>query len=157
MMRKAVAAPVLLLLGLGILVNGAAAQPSDADVVKTAVRSFFATLSARDMSKMEAIWAHDGNVVVINVRDKTPSIGWEAAKKNWEAVFDFFSEVNATPKEDPHVQFYQGVASTTAVVAVQGKNKAGQPLSFSVLATEVYVKRGDRWLVVAHHASRVPD
>ena len=153
----AVSTAALLFLGLGMLVNNASAQQSDADAVKAAVYGVFAALSARDMSKMEALWLHDDNVVVINVRDKAPSIGWDAGKKNWEAVFDFFSEVSAVPKEGPHIQINQGTASTTTVVAVQGKNKAGQPLSFTVLATQVYLKRGDRWLAVAHHASRVPD
>jgi ketosteroid isomerase-like protein len=153
----AVAAVALLFLGLGMLVNSASAQQSDADAVKAAVYGVFAALSARDMSKMEALWVHDDNVVVINVRDKVPSIGWDAGKKNWEAVFDFFSEVSAVPKEGPHIQINQGTASTTTVVAVQAKNKAGQPLSFTVLATQVYLKRGDRWLAVAHHASRAPD
>jgi ketosteroid isomerase-like protein len=153
----AAAALALLFLGLGMPVNSASAQQSDADAVKAAVYGVFAALSARDMSKMEALWVHDDNVVVINVRDKAPSIGWDAGKKNWEAVFDFFSEVSAVPKEGPHIQINQGSASTTTVVAVQGKNKAGQPLSFTVLATQVYLKRGDRWLAVAHHASRAPD
>jgi ketosteroid isomerase-like protein len=153
----AVAILVLPFLGLGVLVNVASAQQPDADAVKAAVYGVFAALSARDISKMEVLWVHDDNVAVLNVRDKTPSIGWDAGKKNWEAVIDFFSEVKAEPKEGPYIQINQGVASTTTVVAVQGKNKTGQPLSFTVLATQVYVKRGDRWLAVAHHASRAPD
>ena len=43
------------------------------------------------------------------------------------------------------------------VVGVEGKNKSGQALSFTIIETQVYEKRGDRWLMVSHHASRVPE
>jgi hypothetical protein len=42
-------------------------------------------------------------------------------------------------------------------VGVEGKDKRGQALSFTIIETQVYEKRGDRWLMVSHHASRVPD
>jgi ketosteroid isomerase-like protein len=45
----------------------------------------------------------------------------------------------------------------TGVVGVEGKNKSGQALSFIIIETQVYEKRGDRWLMVSHHASRVPE
>ena len=49
------------------------------------------------------------------------------------------------------------MASTTGVVGVAGKNKSGQALRFTIIETQVYEKRGDRWLMVSHHASRVPE
>jgi ketosteroid isomerase-like protein len=152
----AVAAATLPFLALGMFDNRASAQKSDAEAVKAAVYAFFAAVSSRDISRMEALWAHDNNVAVVNVRDKAPSIGWNAGRKNWEAVFDFFSEVNPKPAE-PHVQFIQGTALTATVVTLQGKTKAGQPISFTILASQAYVNRGDRWLAVAHHAHRTPD
>jgi ketosteroid isomerase-like protein len=108
------------------------------------------------MSKMDPLWVHGADVVVVNVPNKVPSIGWDAAKKNWEAVFDHWSEVSARPN-DPHIQFIQGAASTTTIVTVNGKTKDGQPASQSVMATQIFVKHGQRWLAVAHHASRIPD
>jgi ketosteroid isomerase-like protein len=132
-------------------------QQSDAEAVKAAVYAIYAALSARDMGMMEPLWVHNSDVVVVNVRNKVPSIGWDACKKNWQSVFDAYSEVRAVPEHAPHIQFLHGVASATSVIAVQGKNKAGQPLSLSVLSTQIFVKPGDRWLAVAHHASRVPD
>jgi hypothetical protein len=30
-------------------------------------------------------------------------------------------------------------------------------LIFTIIETQVYEKRGDRWLMISHHASRVPD
>jgi uncharacterized protein (TIGR02246 family) len=128
---------------------------SDTNAVKAAVNEIYAALSALDMSKMDLLWVHDANVVVINVPNTVPSIGWDAARKNWEAVFNKYSEVSAKP-DDPHVEFIHEAASATTIIAVNGKTKAGQPVSQSVLATQIFVKRGGRWLAIAHHASRIP-
>jgi hypothetical protein len=38
-----------------------------------------------------------------------------------------------------------------------GRGKSGQAHSFTIIETQVYEKRGDRWLMVSHHASRVPE
>jgi ketosteroid isomerase-like protein len=137
--------------------QGAAAQQADIDAVKAAAAGFFAAISSRDVNKVEPLWAKDAGILLINPPDKTPSIGWDAVKKNWEARFDAFSEWKVTPKEGPHVQVNQGTATATAVASVEGKNKAGAPQSFTALVTQVYVKRGDRWLMIANHASRAPD
>jgi ketosteroid isomerase-like protein len=155
--RFAVAATTLMYFALMALVHGAAAQQPDTDAVKATLNDFFAALSSRDINKMEPMWVRDANVVLINPPDKAPSIGWDAVKKNWEARFDSFSEWKVTPKEASNVQVNQGTATTTTLVSVQGKNKAGVPQSFSALVTHVFVKRGDLWLLVANHASRVPD
>ena len=97
-------------------------------------------------------------VVLINPRDKAPAVGWDAVKKDWqERVFEFWAELKLSPKRAPHIHIDQTTAWTTGVVGVEGKNKSGQALSFTITETQVYEKRGDRWLMVSHHASRVPE
>jgi ketosteroid isomerase-like protein len=155
--RFAVVATTIISLTVVVLVNGASGQQSDTDAVRATLANFFVVLSSRDISKMEPLWVRDANVVLINPPDKAPSIGWDAVKKNWEARYDSFSEWSVTPKEASNVQINQGTAATTTLVSVQGKNKAGAPQGFSALVTQVFVKRGDRWLLVSNHASRVPD
>jgi ketosteroid isomerase-like protein len=57
----------------------------------------------------------------------------------------------------PQIHINQGTAQSTGVVGVEGKNKNGQALRFTIIETQVYEKRSDRWLMVSHHASRVPE
>lgn len=96
-------------------------------------------------------------MVLINPRDKVPAVGWNAVKKSWQdGVFGFWAELKLSPKQAPQIHINQGTASTTGVVALEGKNKSGQALNFTVIETQVYEKRGDRWLLVSHHGSRVP-
>jgi ketosteroid isomerase-like protein len=71
-------------------------------------------------------------------------------------VFGFWAELKLSPKQTAHIHVDQTTAWTTGVVGVEGKNKSGQALSFTIIETQVYEKRGDRWLMVSHHASRVP-
>jgi 2-haloacid dehalogenase len=146
---------VALLAGDGI---GYAQQRSDSDNVNAAVNAFHAALSNLDIGKMQTVWAQEPYVVLINPRDKAPAVGWDAVKKDWQdGVFGFWAELKLTPKQAPQIHINQGVASTTGVVGVEGKNKSGQALSFTIIETQVYEKRGDRWLMISHHASRVPE
>ena len=148
-------AGVALLAGGGI---GYAQQRSDSDNVKAAIDAFHAALSNLDIGKMQNVWAQQPYVVLINPWDKAPAVGWDAVKKDWqERVFEFWAELKLSPKQAPHIHVDQTTAWTTGVVGVEGKNKSGQVLSFTITETQVYEKHGDRWRMVSHHASRVPE
>jgi len=135
-----------------------AQQRSDSDNVNAAVNAFHAALSNLDIGKMQSVWAQEPYVVLINPRDKAPAIGWDAVKKDWQdGVFGFWAELKLSPRQTPHIHVDQTTAWTTGVVGVEGKNKSGHALSFIIIETQVYEKRGDRWLMVSHHASRVPE
>lgn len=155
----AMTAVSLLFVGVALLMgDGIAQQRSDNDNVNAAVDAFHAALSNLDMGKMQNAWAQEPYVVLINPRDKAPAVGWDAVKKDWQdGVFGFWAELKLSPKQAPQIHINQGMASTTGVVGVEGKDKRGQALSFTIIETQVYEKRGDRWLMVSHHASRVPD
>jgi ketosteroid isomerase-like protein len=156
---RAMTAVSLLFVGVALLAgHGIAQQRSDNDNVNAAVDAFHVALSNLDMGKMQNVWALEPYVVLINPRDKAPAIGWDAVKKDWQdGVFGFWAELKLSPKQAPQIHINQGMASTTGVVGVEGKDKRGQALSFTIIETQVYEKRGDRWLMVSHHASRVAE
>jgi ketosteroid isomerase-like protein len=151
----------LLFVGVALLADdgiGYAQQGSDSDNVKAAIDAFHAALSNLDIGKMQNVWAQEPYVVLVNPRDRAPAIGWDAVKKDWQdGVFAFWAELKLSPKQVPQIHINQGMASTTGVTGVEGKTKSGQPLNFTIIETQVYEKRGDRWLMVSHHASRMPE
>src|SRR5262252_10834962 len=151
----------LLVVGIALRAGGGigyAEQRSDSDNVNAAVNAFHTALSNLDIGKMQDVWAQEPYVVLVNPRDKAPAVGWVAVKKDWQdEVFGFWAELKLSPKQAPQIHINQGTASTTGVVGVAGKNKSGQALSFTIIETQVYEKRGDRWLMVSHHSSRVPE
>ena len=53
--------------GLALLSGGeiAAARPSDTDQIKATIEAFKAALSNLDAKKMDGLWAHDPNVMLV--------------------------------------------------------------------------------------------
>ena len=107
------------------------------------------------MGKMDAVWAHDADAMLINPRDKNISVGWDAIKKNWEATFNFWSELKVTRTAGP-IHISGNIAWATGIADVVGKSKAGAAVNAPTFESDVFEKRGDRWLLVSHSAWRVP-
>jgi ketosteroid isomerase-like protein len=153
--RKVLSLSATAALGLAVLPVGAVAQQSETDKVKAALDAFHAALSARDIGKMDVVWAHDADAMLVNPRDKSISVGWDAIKKNWETTFDFWSELKVTRMGGP-IHVSGNAAWCMGVAEVVGKSKAGDAVNSSVFESDVFEKRGDRWLMVKHSAWRVP-
>src|SRR5580692_4168668 len=90
----------VLLLALPAAAGSAKAQQqSEADKVKATLDAFHVALSALDLRQMEELWAHDADVMYIGPRDKGITIGWDAVKRKWESVFNFWSELKVTTQD----------------------------------------------------------
>lgn len=154
--RILLALPVVAAIALSLPVAGARAELSDADQVKAAVAAFHAALGSLDLAKMEAVWAHDGYVMLVNPRDKAVSVGWDAVRKNWETTFGFWTEVKAEQKDGPHVHVAGNIAWASGVAEVSGKPKNGaQVPGVPTFENDVLEKRNGRWVLVSHSAWRM--
>jgi hypothetical protein len=77
-------------------------QQSDADKVKATIDGFHTAISSLDIRKMDEVWAHEPYAMVVNPRDKTVTVGWDAIRKNFEGgVFQFWSELKVTGRDAP--------------------------------------------------------
>ncbi len=132
------------------------AEHSDIDAVKAAIAAYHAAIGPLAMSKMAPLWAHDANVMLLNPREKSISVGWDAVNKAWEAAGNFWSELNITQTDGPYVQVKGDVAWSTGIVNAVGKSKAGAALGGATSETDVFEKRGGAWLLVSHTASSRP-
>jgi ketosteroid isomerase-like protein len=142
-------------LALMMPLASARAQQSDADAVKAAVEAYDAAISARDAKAMDALWAHDPDALLVNPRDKTITVGWDAIKQNWDKVFGYWSSLKVT-RTSGTVRVNGGVAWATSLAEVVGTAKDGTASNAPTFEADVFVKRGDRWLLVSHSAWRVP-
>ena len=129
------------------------AQESD---IKTAINAYHAAIESLDMSKMGPLWAHDATVILINPRDKSISVGWDAVKKHWEAAFANNLELKDTQADGPYIQVKGDVAWATGMGIVVGKTKAGVAVNAPTYESDVFEKRGGAWLLVSHISLRVP-
>ena len=142
----------------GTVLIGASAQaqaPADIEAVKAVNAAFYAALSARDVKKMEAVWANKPYVVNMGPRLKTFAVGYEeAVAKWWPTAFEFFQELNVT-MTTAQVQANGKVAWVVGNESATGVTKNG-PVKFTTFVTNVFEKDGDRWLMVSHHAQPIP-
>jgi ketosteroid isomerase-like protein len=147
--------PILRVLALAVFAVLAAtgngyAQQSEVNKVTAAIEALHAAIGARDFAKLEPLWAHDADVMLINPRDKSVSVGWDAVKKNWQSAFKLFpAKFKITPAEGPHIVVDGNVAWSTGIA---GSTNVGP----GVFETDVFAKRGGKWLLVSHTALRVP-
>jgi ketosteroid isomerase-like protein len=151
---------VLALLCAGAMLaagHTATAQQSDTDSVRAAIDGFHEALGTLDIGKVSEFWAHDPDIMTINPRDKTISVGWEAVRKSYEATFDFWSELKVTQKDRPNIRVNGTTAWADGITIASGKPKRGDPIA-GVLNFETCVleKRDNRWLLVSRSVWRVP-
>ena len=132
-----------------------ASDPSELARVVATNEAFDAALSRRDIAAIDAAWAQDGTVTAIHPASKAPAVGWEAVHKSWEGAFANFPELSVA-LADPQVRITGSSAFVVGVETIRGRRPSGEQVEFFALTTNVYEKRGDRWLMVHHQASRSP-
>ena len=145
------------LLVCGILIGGKAncQQPSDLDAVKAANQAFYTALSTGDVTAMRKVWSSDPDITNIGPGSKAVAMGWDAIGKGFEATRDAFPDLKAT-MEEPRIKIVATTAWATGVELTQRKDKTGSVVSGSNLATNIFQKQDGHWLLVHHHASRLP-
>jgi ketosteroid isomerase-like protein len=149
------ATAALLLLGVAISTSNAIAQASDIAAVKAANQAFYAALSARDVGAMQKVWSSDADIENIGPSDKAAGLGWEGVKKSYAGTFSMETEIKVA-MEQPRIKINGSIAWVSGVERAQFKNKAGETINASNMATSIFEKKPSGWLMVYHHASRVP-
>ena len=145
-----------LLFSVAILLAGSAKSYAQESDIKAAINVYHFALDSLELSKMEPLWAHDTNVILINPADKSVSVGWDAVKKDWQAQFNFLSELKVTQAEGPNVSVKGDVAWATGIAKAVAKSKVGADAGGLVYELDVFEKRDGKWLLVSHVALQVP-
>jgi ketosteroid isomerase-like protein len=130
---------------------------TDARDVLAANQSFYQALSAGSIEGLSAACAHDPDVTALHETSTKVAIGWQEVLDNWKAVpFELFAELSVV-MADPVIKVNGTIARVVGLEKVRGKMKDGQDFAFTALGTNIYEKRGDKWLVVHHHASKAAE
>ena len=145
-----------LLFSVVVLLAGNARSYAQEVDIKAAVAAYHAALGSLDIAKMEPLWAHDADVMLINPADKGISVGWDAARKDWEAQFAVLSDLKVTQTDGPHIAVKGDVAWSTGIANAAAKSKAGADVGGLVYESDVFEKRGGQWLLVSHTALAAP-
>ena len=144
------------LLICGIFIGGKASgqQPLDLDAVKAANQAFYTALSTGDVTAMRKVWSSDPDTTNIRPGGKSVVVGWDAIGKGFEETRDAFPDLKATM--EPRIKIVGAIAWASGVEQTQRKDKSGTVVSGANLATNIFQKQDGHWLMVHHHASRMP-
>jgi ketosteroid isomerase-like protein len=159
MMRIKHAKPIgtsLLVLICMLLIGRVAAQQlsPEIDAVKSANQAFYSAFSARDIAAMQKVWSSDPDDQNIGPASKSVTTGWDKIGKGFDGLFDTYPELTASM--EPKIEIVGAVAWATGIEQVQRKDKAGASSGAKNLVTNIFQKQDGRWLMVHHHASRIP-
>ena len=125
--------------------------------VRAANEAFYQALSAGSIEGISAACAHDSDVTALHETSTEVAVGWQAVLDSWKAVpFESFAELSCV-MTNPAVKVHGTIARVAGLERVRGKMKNGESFSFTALGTNVYEKRGDKWLIVHHHASKATE
>ena len=130
---------------------------SDEDEVRRANEAFYRALSAGSIEGIAAACAQYDHVTALHENSKAVAVGWQAVLDSWKAVpFDAFAELSCV-MNDPVVKVSGPIARAVGFENVQGRMKGGQSFAWTALGTNLFEKRGGKWLIVHHHASKAAD
>ncbi|WFU18724.1 nuclear transport factor 2 family protein [Bradyrhizobium sp. CB3481] len=139
-----------------LVASGAVSARADdkADVLaaNTQVEQAFSKLHVR---AIEATWAQDGSVSVIHPASKVPILGWEAVQKSYADHPGRYKDFSVV-MDNPQITINGNVAWVVGIEKVYAHRANGDVLDISALATNIFEKRSNKWLLVHHHASRMP-
>ena len=143
--------------GLALLPGNAfAQQATDIEGVKAASKAFYVALAVLDNgTAMEKVWARTPYITNVGPFSKSITVGMDANKKLWEEGNKLFESRNVS-LSGSHIHVNGNLAWEMGVETGESKRKDGPATKNSNFVTNVYEKIDGRWLMVSHHAQRIP-
>jgi ketosteroid isomerase-like protein len=130
-------------------ISNAYAQSADLQAVHAANTAFYTALSARDVTAMAKVYAHDDFVMVVSPNGKPEGPGWPAVEAWAKDLATLYTKLEVKPV-DPHVHINGSVAWVAVTERVNFTQNNGQPVELTITATNIFEKHGDRWLMTQH-------
>ena len=126
--------------------------PDDASILslRDANQRFYDAFGSLDMVQMDAVWEQSDRALCVHPGWQ-PIVGWPEIRRSWQGIFNgaalmHFNIHYVNIALEGNCGIVTCIESITSVVE-------GQAQGFGVLATNIFVRSGDDWLCIAHHAS----
>ena len=125
-------------------------QLEDIEALKEANQRFYDAFGSLEIAEMDAVCEQSARALCVHPGWQ-PIVGWPDIRRSWQGIFNGAAlmhfnihYVNVAVEGDCGI-----VTCVESITSVVG----GQAQGFGVLATNIFVRSGDNWLVLAHHAS----
>lgn len=120
--------------------------PQDAEA------AFYEALERADLEAMMEVWAQDEEIVCIHPGGPRLT-GYEQVRESWTQMFKSRQPLQVRLTNQVYAQgMMLSIHSVHENVVVAGESKARPPM----VATNVYLRTGNGWRLLVHHASPAP-
>jgi ketosteroid isomerase-like protein len=124
----------------------------EAKSVREANAAFYRAFESLDIRNMDPLWAKEAYVHCIHPGWSARS-GWRKVRDSWVMIFNHTRAIrfNVT---DVQVYFSGALAWVVCVESIESDD-GERWVESQVLATNLFERREDRWLMIHHHGSPV--
>jgi ketosteroid isomerase-like protein len=113
---------------------------------------FYRALEGRDIEEMDRVWAHSEHARCVHPGWALLA-GWPAIRESWEAIFRDSRELSFTIG---HVVAHVDGDAAWLTCTEHLLTQAGGDISVTtLLATNLFERRGGEWRMIHHHASHI--
>jgi ketosteroid isomerase-like protein len=121
--------------------------------VEAANLAFYEAFNLCDVNRMEQIWAQSPYVRCIHPGWE-PVVGWPYVRQSWADIFESMDSIDFK-LEDVHVEVVGESARVNLVAHASVKTVDNDVFQTTVVATTIFDKIDDQWLIVLHHSSHL--
>jgi ketosteroid isomerase-like protein len=126
-----------------------AAAPPD---YKGMMQAEYDLWSTMDSAKVSPLFAPDADLIFFDITPLKYN-GWAEYQKGVMKVFEPYSTMKCTVNDDVHGGRSGNMAWTAGTVSCHAPKKDGGVDDLTLRTSEIYQKRGAKWLIVHEHAS----
>jgi len=125
---------------------------TDRTAVTEANARFYRAFEALDLATMDTVWAHGEEVKCVH--PGWPLLtGWPAVRESWRAIFENTEEMRFTISE-VRTETSGDLGWVTCTENILS-DAGGRVAVTAILATNLFTRVDDAWLMIHHHASHV--
>ena len=125
-------------------------RDDDAGAVEEANARFYQAFESLELARMDEVWSHGRHVRCVHPGWLLLS-GWEAVRQSWEAIFRGSAEMRfGITDVDVHVEGDFAMVTCRENILSHAR---GQIAVTALVATNLFERQDDEWLMIHHHAS----
>jgi ketosteroid isomerase-like protein len=129
-------------------------KPTPEDALRAANTRFYSAFESLDIAQMEAVWAHDDEVECVHPGWEL-LLGWDEVRDRWARLFANARRVRvALSSVWLRIEGRVGWVACTEHVTTAFADGFDDAM---VQATNIFVLQEEGWMLVAHHASPLPN
>ncbi|HEX3432280.1 MAG TPA: nuclear transport factor 2 family protein [Rhizomicrobium sp.] len=114
---------------------------------------FAAAVRAKDVDAIMKVYGRGSDLFVFDLVPPRQYVGAEAYRKDWKAFLDTFKGPIKFTISDLAVDAAGKMAYSHSVQRMNGTDRKGKSVDFTVRVTDIYRKMGGDWRIVHEHVS----